>query len=157
MHVTKMPYYQNACYKDALLPKCLLPKCPITETSYYRNVQLLKCPFTEMSINKVSFTKVSFTKMSGYRFTPPSVSNASNHHHMPGVVTKQTLPHGDLQFIYRLHQTTSENTADFGVTLTPREIETGTVASVPPGDSCHSCFLSGVRWWFEKTNYFSIL
>ena len=46
---TKMPCYKNACYQDALLPKCLLPKCPITETSYYRNIQLLKCPITEMS------------------------------------------------------------------------------------------------------------
>ena len=43
-----MPCFQNACYQDALLPKCLLPKCPITETSYYRNVQLPKCPVTEM-------------------------------------------------------------------------------------------------------------
>ena len=50
-----------------MLPKWLLPKCPITETSYYQNVQLLKYPVTEMSVTKTSITKVSFTKMSGYR------------------------------------------------------------------------------------------
>ena len=53
-------------YQDALLPKCLLPKRPITEMSNYRNVQIAKCPVTEMSITKTSVTKVSVTEMSGY-------------------------------------------------------------------------------------------
>ena len=40
--------------------------------SYYQNVQLPKCPVTEMSVTemsvtKTSITKVSFTEMSGYR------------------------------------------------------------------------------------------
>ena len=38
----------------------------VTETSYYRNAQLPKCPVTEMSVTKTSVTKVSVTEMSGY-------------------------------------------------------------------------------------------
>ena len=45
MHVTKMSYYQNVCYRDVLFPKCQV---------------------TEMSVTKTS--KVSFTKMSGYQY-----------------------------------------------------------------------------------------
>ena len=61
---TKMPCYQNVGYQDVLLPKLL----SVTKISYYRNVQLPKCPVTEMSVIKTSITKVSFTEMSGYRY-----------------------------------------------------------------------------------------
>ena len=35
----------------------------VSNMSYYQNVQLPKCPVTEMSV-----TKMSITKMSGYQF-----------------------------------------------------------------------------------------